>query len=80
MSSNNFNKVKEILSKYDIEVDDTHIVQIVSQLKHHFKKELIEKLPTIKEIDADLANQPPSSFTRGIADGAKNIIKQLQKL
>ena len=78
--SNLFNKVKGTMSKYDIELDDKDIIQIINQLKKDFKKDLIDKLPTIKEIEADLANQPRSEFTRGIAEGAKNIIKQLQKL
>ena len=81
MSNTLFNKVKETIYRYDLDIDDTYIRQIVIQLKPHFKNEFLSKLPTIKEIEDELANQPATSaYANGIADGAKKIIKQLQKL
>ena len=73
-------KVKGTMSKYDIDIEDDILKKIIYELKPVYKKYFLTNLPTLKEIDADLANQPKDSFTNGIAVGAKKIIEELEKI
>lgn len=75
-------KVRGTMSKYDVEIDEDILRKIVYELKPVYKQYFLSKLPTIKEIEDELAIQPAksSNYANGIAVGAKKIIEHLQNL
>ena len=82
MNNKLFLNVKRTMSNYTDNLEDRDIALIINQLRPYFKEDLLSKIPTIKEIDDDLANLSVSSpeisiYANGLAQGAKNIIKLL---
>jgi len=76
-----FDKVKGTMSKYDIEIEDDIIRKIAYDLKPVYKNYFLTNLPSIKEIESDRINQLEiTTYINGIAEGAKKIIKKLEKI
>lgn len=75
------NKIKRTLSKYEVDLTDYDLRKLITELEPIFKTDILNNLPTIKEINQEYNELiKPSQLELGLTIGAKHILTRIKKL
>jgi hypothetical protein len=81
MKTKLLNRVKSTLSEYEIDLTDIDLKKLINKLSPIFKDDILDNLPTIKEIDLEFNEiKKPSHVEHGIYYGSKDIITRIKRL